>query len=138
MIIKLETALLAKEKNFEVPCRMVFREKTKSKEPDDIAFEVPYWEDDIINSEIDFEFLVDNNYICSAPTQEVLTKWFREIHKIDIFVRPFINIETHEKHYKCFVFWFDGKFYQDRTFFSGDIYEEVLELGLKEALNICK
>ena len=64
-----------------------------------------------------------------APTQSSLQKWLRENHKIICCVMPYNNIHQ-EKKWECFV---------ENVVYSGyNTYEEALEIGLQEALDILK
>lgn len=66
----------------------------------------------------------------SAPTQSLLQKWLRETHNIHLYIIP-----TGFKLSKRFIpqFRFSGYEYKDLDFKT---YEEALEKGLQEALNL--
>jgi hypothetical protein len=67
---------------------------------------------------------------CEAPTQSLLQKWLREIHKKHINVQPF--------YYKSnFISWdlkIHNTYYKDKF----NTYEEALEKGLLEGLKLIK
>lgn len=71
-IILFETAQLAKEKGFNIPCNLY------------------YYIDNMIHSQKDKYHkgrLIDRNIYpnqYSAPTQALLQKWFRKVYNIDI------------------------------------------------------
>ncbi len=115
-LITFETAKLAKEKGFDLIVRSAYHYNGSN------CIQIT-----TKNSE---------NLGISAPTQSFLQKWLREVHNIEVFVRPFINGENHDKHYRCFIVWFDGRMYQDNKYFSNQSYEEALEAGLLEALKL--
>lgn len=72
-------------------------------------------------------FLIDNSldeYIL-APTQSLLQKWLREVHNIE-FIPP---LKFGQDEYACQIVRTDKK----KTFKT---YEEALEIGLQEALNL--
>jgi len=62
-------------------------------------------------------------HMLSRPTQSLLQKWLREIHKI------FININSNENGHILTV----GQFKEEYN-----IYEKALEEGLQEALKLIK
>jgi hypothetical protein len=72
----------------------------------------------------------DFDNVCLAPTQSLLQKWLREVHKLYITTRPykltnryqfFVTITSEEDNF---------------TFNKFDSYEEALEKGLEEALKL--
>lgn len=70
----------------------------------------------------------------SAPTQSLLQKWLREVHKINVESNYLPNVEK----YGCLYIPMSGKAkpsdlkYVDKRRF--DKYEEALEVGLQKAL----
>lgn len=68
----------------------------------------------------------------SAPTQSLLQKWLRDIHNIDVIVKPFIKVVVKVGyHYEI----------NSKTDYGSNIahtYEQALEIGLQEALNLIK
>ena len=85
-LVTFETAKLAKEKNFNIPCDarwwMEFGSWRESKQG---AVKCK-------NSE---------EYSISRPTQSLLQKWLREVHNIHLMVEPFYN------EHKILVYGFD-------------------------------
>lgn len=68
----------------------------------------------------------------SKPTQALLQRWLREIHKIDIFITKVKNSYAPSVYSKNI-----SKHAIGVTLFGKDkTYEEALELGLFEALNL--
>jgi len=135
-LILFETAKLAKEKGFD----WIDKDKPYYSNDHNILGELKKvgiklltsWINSYKSNKADTRY----NYISLRPTQSLLQKWLREVHNIEVYVRPFINAENHEKHYRCFVVWFDGRMYQDGMFFTGSKWEEALEVGLQEGLKL--
>lgn len=70
----------------------------------------------------------------NAPTQSLLQKWLREIHKIDIFITKVKNNYAPSVYSKNI-----SKHAIGVTLFGKDkTYEEALEVGLQEALKLIK
>lgn len=118
-LIKFKTAKLAKDKGFNEICTHHYgvNEWIPKRRP----------EKGIKNSEI-IEKSSPNG--CVAPTQTILNKWLREKHNI------YINIGLIEKE----GFGYICSFKKDETIFQSKLglYEEVLEEGLQEALELLK
>ena len=115
-IITFETAKLAKDKGFEVEVTSYYKE----------AFP-----ENLMIHGIKCNF---NKYVelcCSAPTQSLLQKWLREKHNLDILItKP-------ENSYWDVYIWGETR----ELFFPNECaksYEEALEKGLKNALNLIK
>jgi hypothetical protein len=125
-LITLETAKLTEEKGFNEITSHIYRPTKKL----DMS-----WSNTSINSD-----LLKNSY--SAPTQSLLRKWLRKVHKIHIDCNfddnawyisvgeftipdwcPDIHIQLEEK---------------DSFKESLEAYEEALEVGLVEALKLIK
>lgn len=131
--IKFETAKIAKEKGFIEYCDNWWDNELEY-HLGDSTFSDCYPEIEI--SEITGKIVVLPEKIVLRPTQSLLQKWLREDHNIETLVRPFINRKTHEKHYRAFVIWFDGKIYHDDKYFTHDTWEGTLEIVLQEALKL--
>ena len=73
-LISFETAKLAKEKGFNIPCRYWYYH--------------PYPNTGVLQEPYTNEFDTNSNEInnCTAPTQSLLQKWLREKHKKSIHV----------------------------------------------------
>jgi len=111
-LITFPTAKLAKEKGFNISSRS-----------DGIGTDV------FINGKLTHTIFYDKNHI-HAPTQSLLQRWLREVHKKHINVQPF--------YYKGdFISWnlkIHNTYYKDKF----NTYEEALEQGLFEALKLIK
>jgi hypothetical protein len=70
----------------------------------------------------------------SAPTQSLLQKWLREVHKIQLFVIPVGNVSFDLKYYCYSILSHDTDegVHSKNRFIT---YEEALEEGLKYALS---
>lgn len=121
-IISFETAVLAKEKGFNIECEKYYNTTTKE-----------CW----TNNWLDGEFPhVDAAY---APTQSLLQKWLRGKH--DIFVRVdtininkyyhFINITNYNGNKDGLI-----KYCSKENNYGFNKYENALEEGLKIALRL--
>ena len=112
-LITFLTAKLAKEKGFNELCGYAY-EGSFLNETERL------WR----NDEDDTEYAV-----C---TQSLLQKWLREIHKIDISIYPSLidnyYVYTIHKKHKCIIDC-------EKQYLN---YEEALENGLQEALNLIK
>jgi hypothetical protein len=127
-IISFETAKLAKEKGFNIPVRYgVFGIKMKLTENHGWTYnrklELRNWNTSNANS-------------YSIPTQALLQKWLREVHKIIIIPLPIDSYDSW--YYKIFLPdvispFFEIPIYLDNEFKT---YEEALEVGLQEALKL--
>jgi hypothetical protein len=119
-LVSFETAKLAKEKGFV-----------------NILCHYRYWDDstkELTNEEL-FGIPNNNESFFEAPTQSLLQKWLREVHNIDVWVNKIGS--TNEKKY-YFNVMVNNKFVNttnsnSKTFLK---YEEALEVGLQEALNL--
>jgi hypothetical protein len=148
-LITFETAKLAKEKGFDIPCE---------------NFYVEYLDDDVVdlfNYEEQrgsgFAELYRNNKESkfSAPTQSLLQKWLREIHGIIVQI-VFSNVTSWDGNKLVHYFQIgvkrkENNFYDyidrgyNKSIGSYDInstrypsWEEALERGLQEALLMIK
>jgi hypothetical protein len=114
-LISFETAKLAKEKRFDVSCRVLYN-KDGSK---------------VLNNRHTMRnnlTFVDDSKI-SAPTQSLLQRWLREVHELNLYISLSGTKE---------ISWFwsiNDKEYQDG---SSNTYEQALEAGLLEALKLIK
>jgi len=144
-LITFETAKLAKEKGFKEYCFSYYDLKGTKKDnylengsSTDVEFRVDL--EDLLDN---WNKGIQNTY--SAPTQSLLAKWLREVHKIHITVDPIYNKEgTEVEHYEFMVFTnnksktnalldrLNGSYDKYKT------YEQALEEGLQTALNLIK
>jgi hypothetical protein len=149
-LISFETAKLAKEKGFNIEGQIVFDLKASNKIVNfkDIAIQEfiddcktgyrdkgLYYLKDGINRTDDN---TDEGYYLLAPTQSLLQKWLREAHNIEILTKHFkdrINKPT-EGYVSMVWLQIDG-FLRFKTEIK-NTYEEALEIGLQEALNLIR
>lgn len=113
-LIKFETAKLAKEKGFDWECRGRYGET------------LGQWV--VTYPQTRFSFWYDNDIL--APTQSLLQRWLREVHKIHITITS-ISQESWQYHITK-VGDSLGKLYNE----DYDDYEEALEDALVDALNL--
>ena len=121
-LIEYSTAKLAKEKGFNEECYFIFAKISKEY----CIFKSEYSE---TNSEI-------NKYEYSAPTQNLLRKWLREIYNIHIVVYVMENSDGsiyYDFGLKQVINWLTDKSSKPREFLT---YEEALEIALQEALKL--
>ena len=133
-IVSYETALLAKEVGFNEECNNVYNKSLKKET-------LEYYEGDasgvIKNSEVQ-NTSTGVVYLCTAPTQSLLSKWLREIHKIHVSV-DFDSYSPDVPKYYAVVKSIGSKNMGERlldgfTLYSN--YEEALEQGLFESLKL--
>jgi len=72
--------------------------------------------------------VLDKSYYYQSPTQSLLQKWLREVHKIDVWCERFSTEESW--------IWQCPKANRTRILDSYYTYEEALEKGLQEALKL--
>lgn len=110
-LITLETALLLKEKGFEMKCENGFN-KSYLTESHDITIDRC------------------NANLIERPTQTTLQSWLREIKGIEVYCRS----DGFDKNKKYVSFIIN----HGCTEIFKDIYEEGLEIGLQKALSYIK
>jgi hypothetical protein len=117
--ISFETAKLAKEKGFNVPCRRYYRGS------------------DIIISECNFPInsnSSDDEY--SQPTQELLARWLREIYGINVQIIFIYWITNKISQYTYKIFKDSEEITDSMPIFK--TYKKAMEAGLQEALRLIK
>lgn len=119
-LISLKTAILAKEKGFDVKVNALYS--------GEILFEQGNVQPPILEL-TNFNTMKDTS--CSAPTQSLLQKWLREKHKCDII----INITSMTNEYWAYI---PNFIIGNWTSKNCTTYEEALEKGLYEALKLLK
>jgi hypothetical protein len=143
--ISLVTAKILKEKNFTEEVYGSYTEYIKSHKSDNPSFNYRKGEIEISgdyftnNGHCDFS---NKNYIMyAAPTQSFLQRWLREEHGIVIGIHLQLHTDEtktirleKEKYYSWIVNLRDREAYN--SFEDCDSYEEAVEIGLLEALNI--
>lgn len=147
-LISFETAKLAKEKGFSNGtngCLVHYKTENKHHEDgtsgpfgwkkDEMTFDRSY----IVNGREDLGDLSNNSYDCyERPTQSLLQKWLREKHNIHVDITTTVVIGSNDKvFYKVSIIEgnLDNRFHPLWDIES-DVYEEVLEKGLQEALKL--
>jgi len=117
-LISFETAKLAKEKGFDKICRYMYNTLNKRNRK-------------ITNKE---GYLSETKYWISAPTQSLLQKWLREVHKTDIIISIFLDmyIVSIYRYNKVLPIYENGSM---KKFIK---YEDVLEAGLQRGLKLIK
>jgi hypothetical protein len=128
-LVELETAILAKEKGFDINCDwgVFIYKKEFSRDGNKIEIGTIEPALNINNKDTNGSDIYDT---VAKPTQTLLQKWLREVHNIHIGMRLRLlknNI------YACEVIYRD---YQ--TYAASGGFEEVLEKALKEALSLIK
>ncbi len=129
-LITFETAKLAKEKGFDIPCRYSVTKENGQEEYEDSI----HWtgDDFTVESMLEAKGNTGEDHFL-APTQSLLQKWLREVYNIIIYVKPgFDNLGKEEEYYwnikiRNKIFIKDGGF---------KTHEEALEIGLQEALKL--
>lgn len=123
-----ETAVLLKEKGFDIPCGKHYYQYG----------EISPYTDNVVNWNIP----EDDYYSC--PSQSLALKWLREIHHVEILITygfPFINGKQLYKYFWCPVkvtdtgleYPMDGPSVEFTEEMS-DTYEEACENGIKWVL----
>lgn len=135
-LISFETAKLAKEKGFDIPCQWAFGKN--GEEP--INFNEYHYEfskDNLIHGD-NFNFYKGVYRNISAPTQSLLQKWLFETHKLYVEVRL---THGHDKvHFYPIIY--DCNVHRPKEKSMYDLYnynyipEEAFEKGLQEALKL--
>lgn len=134
-LIEFKTALLLKEKGFDIPVRHSrctmhkYLGKLSSGRYD------PEDEDSLLTKPVNFNATKHDNGHVSAPTQSLLQKWLREKHGI------YISINADTMLYKGITIVFDMTIIDSKgnILVEGspyEIYEKALEEGLYEALKL--
>lgn len=126
-LITFETAKLAKEKGFDEICYYLHHPLYG------VVDNSKYHK----NSKLNVSDKDKTEYI-TAPTQSLLQKWLREVHKSVVTIRVYNNGEEwDETEYRVSVSEFKH-FTTHDSFVKSDFstYEEALEIGLQEALKL--
>lgn len=121
-LISFDTAKLAKDKGFRIDCKLTYYQRGEQK--------YVLTKATASNRTQHFEF------IANAPVQSLLQKWLREVHNIHISIYPIgsswegdvRDCNSNERTHSSINTQVDGKNYKT--------YEEVLEVGLQEALKL--
>lgn len=123
-LLSFETAKLAKEKGFDIPCLQAYRvwreniRKTDINPLEEIGIE---YEAFMGGASADIKYYYQSKEYTVAPTQSLLQKWLRKKYDINVYCVCRVG------QYK---FWIDKiSIAQEST-----TYEKALEKGLQEAL----
>jgi len=116
-LVSLQTARLAKDKDFDWKVYQMYRQEILT----DRTSLMYDW-----NSQNCIDFI-------SAPTQSLLQRWLREVHKINITIRSgMFNGQTKIYHYSL-------PYHEESTNWGKfESYELALEAGLLAALKLIK
>jgi len=138
-LVSFETAKLAKDKGFNIPCNKMFSFGRKIFENmKTISFHNGD-KNECANTSHDWnntKSQTETEYY-SAPTQSLLQKWLREKHNIHVNLFIYHNTEDINIVYRCRIDYFINKVKISYWLGLGK-YEEVLEMGLKQGLNYIK
>ena len=139
-LITFKTAKLAKEKGFSSCLKSTII--ISWSQDRDYRTQIPYEPNCFLNGEHfeDYEyskeefkslFKDDNSYSADVqiPSQSVLQKWLREKHNIYVLINVTIDYSNYIS-----IIWFKGKKIKPSGRFIN--YENALEIGLQEALNL--
>lgn len=131
-LITLETAKLAKEKGFNIPCMYSINELHLKE------CSLNYTGNDTFTIE-DVNEASENTKILHllAPTQSLLQRWLREVHNISVLVEHG-RMEDYSFGYFCRIYSKIPSTNQFKIFEYRNSYEEALETGLQEALKFIK
>lgn len=126
-LIKFQTAKLAKERGFNENCDWIYflphPELAKQEgEQENVWIPIPN-SSSLING-------------IKKPTQTLLSKWLREVHKIDVIVHRSFSME-YSYHY-CIIKECDYENEIQQEVTPNRKYEEALEFGLLEGLKLIK
>jgi hypothetical protein len=135
-LIDFETTKLAKEKRFDIPVYYHYSENPVNDliilcEPDDPEVGQGWILCNYNNKNWTFQ-----KY--SAPTQELLQKWLREVHKIEVYITPSYIVNGDKKEFTYIIHVEQGEYLECKYQSVGQhkTYEEALEIGLQEGLKL--
>jgi hypothetical protein len=145
-LITFKVAKLAKEKGFDEYCFMGFNAKGELCDIDISADSILGGKSLKYNNSNLPKYSLENNQRwhinncanITAPTQSLLQKWLREVHKLHIYAFPIQWADNSITLYGCSIRDFNKKgayiTFEDESI----CYEEALEKGLQEALKLIK
>ena len=121
--ITFETAKLAKEKGFDEPTKWMYN---------DLGRLMPKQSNASKNNSPN----ISGWTYYHTCTQSLLQKWLREVHDIHFEIKPIFDV-TSIRPYHITVFKdLSGKDFIYKIVGTRETYEETLEIGLQEALNL--
>jgi hypothetical protein len=135
-LISFKTAVLAKEKGFDLKVDSIYSEYSNNSTIIDNSHLKEY------NKFSKTEYIENKNWnksnkFTSAPTQSLLQKWLREVY--NIHVSSVEGFQDGKIYYEAWVNIFKNKKFEEQHFdleMYSDKYEEALEIGLQEALKL--
>jgi len=142
--ISLVTAKILKEKNFNVGVYGSYTHYLKTRKHENPSFaykkgEIEYNSDYFYNNG-GHDFTCKNYIMCAAPSQSLVQHWLREEYGIVIGVHLHLHEDDaktirlkKEKYYSWIVNLSDDSY---NSFGDCDTYEEAVEVGILEALNL--
>ncbi|MFA5395487.1 MAG: hypothetical protein WC346_05640 [Methanogenium sp.] len=122
-IVLFQTAKLAKESGFDI----IPRYGNNASLYDKYGNHSYYSNYGFMNSGLNDKYI-------SAPTQALLQKWIREEHNIEFVIKPFHDSSIHKTTYVADPIHIPTG--RTSRIARQDSYEEALEKGLQEALNL--
>ena len=146
-IISFELAKKIKDKGFGVPSSYHYEHSLTEQMDEDgsktgtfgwekgeVTLESGYF----INNHKDIDYSGKNWYMCSAPTQSLLQKWFRDNHKLHVEIQIFNDSKWRVSLWKLNTTKHNRMDELESLIKDEDTYEEALEKGLEEALKLIK
>lgn len=129
-IVEFRTAELASEKGFNTPCRNAYNIKSK-----EIENALNFTGEEFF-TELEIEASNDNeDSSILAPDQSLLQKWLREVY--GIHVEPKVDVIIDHSKYAYWLKVTKGAVSSGKLpSYVYNTYEEALEAGLVEALNL--
>ena len=124
--VSFETAKLLKEKGFNEPCRKIY-----------------FTNGDLTDADASYLCEITNscmpgfrqNGLCTSPTQQMVMKWLREVHKINLHLVPFYGFNGE---YTDNCKWIYGIDFKNKgislNFPKFNSYEEACESAIKYCL----
>lgn len=123
-LVSFETAKLAKCKGFKCECYQYYIDAS----PDRIIYINQEEQDAVTNSNCDYRY--------ADPTQSLLQRWLREVHKIEAGVNyNYYQIAGKITYQKIVI---SNNYLNYRCTGSFNSYQEAFEESLKEALKLIK
>lgn len=127
-LISYETAKSAKEKGFNEECEYCYTKEGILIEPDVESTSIQY---NSLLSKYNINYILYNG--STAPTQSLLQKWLRDVHKIVLYI--IFDENTPDTYYRYHICSTNG-FKRGNSKSIYTIYEEALEEGLIKALEL--
>ena len=124
-LISFETAKLAKEKGFDIETKGFYNNGIFVNTGSEIGQ---------YHSFHNGRPKINDDKICSAPTQSLLQKWLREVHNVSIKIDDYYTYSRVRFDYNICELGSQ----EDNPVGVFETYEEALEIGLQEALKQIK